>query len=72
VAAYFRFRLSQFPIAGEGWGAGTCSPMVVYMATLPLEANVQLMTVMATKIPISARAAEERHPAHRQLQPTIA
>jgi hypothetical protein len=31
---------------------------VVYMATLPLEANVQFMTVMATKIPTSAATEE--------------
>jgi NADP-dependent 3-hydroxy acid dehydrogenase YdfG len=28
---------------------------VVYMATLPLEANVQFMTVMATKMPYIGR-----------------
>jgi NADP-dependent 3-hydroxy acid dehydrogenase YdfG len=28
---------------------------VVYMATLPLEANVQFMTVMATKMPFVGR-----------------
>jgi hypothetical protein len=28
---------------------------VVYMATLPLEANVQFMTVMATKISYTGR-----------------
>jgi NAD(P)-dependent dehydrogenase (short-subunit alcohol dehydrogenase family) len=28
---------------------------VVYMATLPLEANVQFMTVMATKMPLAGR-----------------
>ena len=28
---------------------------VVYMATLPLEANVQFMTVMATKMPLVGR-----------------
>ena len=28
---------------------------VVYMATLPLEANVQFMTVMATKVPYIGR-----------------
>jgi predicted ArsR family transcriptional regulator len=33
---------------------------VVYMATLPLKANVQFMTVMATKCPISAAAKAQR------------
>ena len=28
---------------------------VVYMATLPLDANVQFMTVMATKMPFIGR-----------------
>ena len=28
---------------------------VVYMASLPLEANVQFMTVMATKMPLVGR-----------------
>jgi NADP-dependent 3-hydroxy acid dehydrogenase YdfG len=28
---------------------------VVFMATLPLEANVQFMTVMATKMPLIGR-----------------
>jgi hypothetical protein len=28
---------------------------VVYMATLPLEANMQFMTVMATKMPYIGR-----------------
>jgi NADP-dependent 3-hydroxy acid dehydrogenase YdfG len=28
---------------------------VVYMATLPLDANVQFMTVMATKMPLIGR-----------------
>jgi NADP-dependent 3-hydroxy acid dehydrogenase YdfG len=28
---------------------------VVYMATLPLDANVQFMTVMATKMPFVGR-----------------
>jgi len=28
---------------------------VVYMATLPLDANVQFMTVMATKMPLVGR-----------------
>jgi NADP-dependent 3-hydroxy acid dehydrogenase YdfG len=28
---------------------------VVYMATLPLDANVQFMTIMATKMPLIGR-----------------
>ena len=35
---------------------------VVYMASLPLEANVQFMTVMATKMPTSAATEEPRPP----------
>jgi hypothetical protein len=30
--------------------------VVVYMATLPLEANVEFMTVMATKMPYIGRS----------------
>ena len=33
---------------------------VVYAASLPLESNVQFMTVMATKMPCSAVAAASR------------
>ena len=52
---------------GSGWRRGACRPTadrgraddgrrarraaVVYMASLPLDANVQFMTVMATKMP---------------------
>ena len=32
----------------------------VYMASLPLDANVQFMTVMATKMPFIGRGSHER------------
>ena len=35
---------------------------VVYMASLPLEANVQFMTVMATQMPTSAEDGGRRQP----------
>ena len=34
---------------------GTSANAVVYMASLPLDANVQFMTVMATKMPFVGR-----------------
>ncbi len=32
-----------------------CARAIVYMASLPLEANVQFLTVMATKMPFVGR-----------------
>ena len=50
------------PLAGHGQGRGRAAhgcrarrTGIVYMATLPLEANVQFMTVMATKMPYIGR-----------------
>ena len=37
------------------WTSSDVARAVVYMATLPLEANVQFMTVMATKMPFIGR-----------------
>ena len=37
------------------WTSRTSRAAVVYMATLPLDANVQFMTVMATKMPFVGR-----------------
>ena len=34
---------------------GTSARAVVYMASLPLDANVQFMTVMATRMPFIGR-----------------
>ena len=37
------------------WTSSTSASAVVYMACLPLDANVLFMTVMATKMPFVGR-----------------
>ena len=39
----------------RAWTSSTSASAVVYMASLPLDANVQFMTVMATKMPFVGR-----------------
>ena len=39
----------------RAWTSSTVAKAIVYMASLPLEANVQFMTVMATKMPFVGR-----------------
>ena len=41
--------------ASRRWTSSTSPAAVVYMASLPLDANVQFMTVMATKMPFVGR-----------------
>ena len=41
--------------SGAADGRRACRAAVVYMASLPLDANVQFMTVMATKMPFIGR-----------------
>ena len=43
------------PRRSRVWTSGTSREAVVYMASLPLDANVQFMTVMATKMPFIGR-----------------
>ena len=37
------------------WTSRTSADAVLYMANLPLDANVQFMTIMATKMPFVGR-----------------
>ena len=39
----------------RAWTSTHVADAVVYMASLPLDANVQFMTVMATKMPFVGR-----------------
>ena len=39
----------------RGWTSRTSATPSLYMASLPLDANVQFMTVMATKMPFVGR-----------------
>ena len=43
------------PRSSRSWMSRTSSVAVVYMASLPLDANVQFLTVMATKMPFIGR-----------------
>ncbi len=42
-------------VTGGGTGVDHVARAVVYMASLPLDANVQFITVMATKMPFIGR-----------------
>ena len=53
VFAHIPSDVAELERCPEMGGAGERG--VVYMATLPLEANVQFMTVMATKMPYIGR-----------------
>ena len=48
---------SSIPATLHRWSDGVAhvASAVVYMASLPLEANVQFMTIMATKMPFVGR-----------------
>ena len=56
-------RMAQGRAAGErhdrrssrAWTSHHVGDAVVYMANLPLDANVQFMTIMATKMPFVGR-----------------
>ena len=39
----------------DAWTSTHVASAVLYMASLPLDANVQFMTVMATKMPLVGR-----------------
>ena len=42
-------------VPSRAWTCRTSADAIVYMASLPLDANVLFMTVMATKMPFVGR-----------------